>query len=69
MNTELNRRECVRKFRFAVANAHGIGAGLGGNELMMYVIEHGLPSRAERERIQAERDAREQDTTLSSSPG
>lgn len=59
MNTELNRRECVRQLKYAVASVHGVGAGLGGNELIMYVLEHGLPSRVERERIVAERDARE----------
>ena len=63
------RRELTRRLRFACASAYGIGAGMTGNELIAYVIEHGLPSSTERERIQAERDeleerlSREQDTT------
>lgn len=55
----IDGREIRRRFQIACATAHGIGGGMSANELMAYVEEHGLPSRAERERIVAERMAEE----------
>jgi len=65
-----HRRELSRRLRIAVASAGGAAAGMSLNELVAYVLEHGLPGAAEREQIQLERDAREGDnTTTFSSPG
>ena len=54
-------REITKRFRQAVAIAHGVGYLLSANALMEYVYEHGLPPREERERILAERLAEELD--------
>lgn len=48
-------RELRKQFRVAVALAHGIGNGLGASDLMRIVLERGLPSREEREKILAKR--------------
>ena len=68
MSQELEGREIRRRFQIACATAHGVGGGMSANELMAYVDEHGLPSRAERERIAAERIAQEEAGTTPQFP-
>jgi hypothetical protein len=52
-------RELQRQLKQACAIAHGRGYGLSRNGLIELVLEDGLPSRAERERIRAEKLAAE----------
>jgi hypothetical protein len=54
-------RELQRQLKQACAIAHGRGYGLSRNGLIELVLEDGLPSRAERERIRWEKLADAED--------
>ena len=48
-------RQVRKQLQIACATAHGVGAGMSANELTELVLERGLPSREEREKILQER--------------
>ena len=60
----IRRRDLSRQLRIACATAHGFGADMSLNELVAEILERGLPSREERERIKASIGG---DTAVSSS--
>lgn len=67
----LTRDEIRDALRLACATVHGQGAGMSLLQLSSLILEHGLPPRAERERLLAAKlaeDPEADDTTAFSSP-
>jgi hypothetical protein len=55
-------RELQRQLKQACAIAHGRGYGLSKLDLIELVLEEGLPTRAERERMRREKLASDDET-------
>ncbi len=51
----MERKALRRELKIACAIAHSGEAGVTLHELVAFVLEHGLPPKAERERIRDER--------------
>lgn len=64
----LTKDEIRNGLRQACAIAHGRGTGMSLLELGALILERGLPTPEERERIRAEKLAAGDNTTPSSSP-
>lgn len=63
------KKDDIRKeAQLAAAIVYGRGSGMSLLELMVLMLEEGLPSRVEREKIRAEHMQKEERATPPSSP-
>ena len=51
----IDRRQLAIEARVALAIVHGVGATMSIKEMLRYILEHGLPGPAERERIREQK--------------